>query len=37
LPEAERAAEEVLALPVYPQLTKQQVEHVGATTRPFMD
>jgi dTDP-4-amino-4,6-dideoxygalactose transaminase len=31
LPESERAAKEVLALPVYPELTQAQLEHVGNT------
>jgi dTDP-4-amino-4,6-dideoxygalactose transaminase len=34
-PEAERAADEVLALPVYPELTDAQIDHVAATIRNF--
>jgi dTDP-4-amino-4,6-dideoxygalactose transaminase len=33
LPEAERAASEVLSLPIYPELTGQQVEHVARALR----
>jgi dTDP-4-amino-4,6-dideoxygalactose transaminase len=35
LPEAERAAREVLALPVHPQLTPPQLEHVAQSVREF--
>ena len=31
LPESEKAAEQVLALPVYPELSQEQLEHVGKT------
>lgn len=31
LPESERAAKEVLALPVYPELSQEQLEYVGKT------
>jgi dTDP-4-amino-4,6-dideoxygalactose transaminase len=34
-PESERAAEEVLSLPVFPELTPEQVEHVAASVRGF--
>ena len=34
-PEAEKAAEEVLALPVYPELTDEQIQYVGDTIRSF--
>ena len=34
-PESERAAEEVLSLPVYPELTESQREHVAASVRAF--
>jgi dTDP-4-amino-4,6-dideoxygalactose transaminase len=34
-PEAERAAREVLALPVHPDLTDAQLEHVAASVRAF--
>jgi dTDP-4-amino-4,6-dideoxygalactose transaminase len=33
LPESEAAAHEVLSLPIYPQLTDEQVRHVAATLR----
>jgi dTDP-4-amino-4,6-dideoxygalactose transaminase len=33
LPESERAVREVLSLPVYPELTTEQLEHVAATVR----
>ena len=35
LPESERAAEEVLALPVFPELTLAQIDHVAGTIRRF--
>jgi dTDP-4-amino-4,6-dideoxygalactose transaminase len=35
LPQAEKAATEVLALPVYPELTAQQIEYVADTIREF--
>ncbi len=35
LPEAERAAEEVLSLPIYPELTDGQIEEVAAAIRQF--
>jgi dTDP-4-amino-4,6-dideoxygalactose transaminase len=35
LPVAERAAREVLALPVHPQLTEEQVTYVAASVRAF--
>jgi len=34
-PEAERAASEVLALPVYPELSEAQIDYVTATIRSF--
>ncbi len=34
-PESERAAREVLSLPVYPELTEAQREHVVASVRAF--
>jgi dTDP-4-amino-4,6-dideoxygalactose transaminase len=34
-PEAERAAAEVLSLPIYPELTDEQVEEVAAAVRAF--
>jgi dTDP-4-amino-4,6-dideoxygalactose transaminase len=34
-PEAERAALETLALPIYPELTRQQLEHVVASVKEF--
>jgi dTDP-4-amino-4,6-dideoxygalactose transaminase len=35
LPEAERAAHEVLALPVFPELSPAQIDHVAGTIRRF--
>jgi dTDP-4-amino-4,6-dideoxygalactose transaminase len=35
LPEAEKAAREVLALPVFPELTAEQIEYVDETIRNF--
>ncbi|MFI4909728.1 MAG: DegT/DnrJ/EryC1/StrS family aminotransferase [Steroidobacterales bacterium] len=35
LPEAERAAHEVLALPVFPELTPAQIDHVAGTIQRF--
>jgi dTDP-4-amino-4,6-dideoxygalactose transaminase len=34
-PEAERAAEEVVSLPIYPELTQSQLDEVAATVRGF--
>ena len=34
-PESERAARESLALPVYPELTEEQIEYVAGTVRAF--
>ncbi|MBV9880086.1 MAG: DegT/DnrJ/EryC1/StrS family aminotransferase, partial [Gemmatirosa sp.] len=34
-PEAERAAAEVLSLPIYPELTQDQLEEVASTVRAF--
>ena len=36
-PEAEKAAAEILALPIYPELTEEQIRHVAATVREFVD
>jgi dTDP-4-amino-4,6-dideoxygalactose transaminase len=35
LPETERAAREVLSLPLYPELSREQLEHVVASVRAF--
>ena len=35
LPEAERAALEVISLPVYPELTREQLDYVIAAIRGF--
>jgi dTDP-4-amino-4,6-dideoxygalactose transaminase len=35
LPHAEQAAKEVLALPIYPELTPQQLEHVADTIKRY--
>lgn len=35
MPEAERASEEVLSIPVYPEMTDQQLEHVANLIRRF--
>ena len=35
LPEAERAAREVLALPVFPELSRAQIDHVAGTIERF--
>ncbi len=34
-PESEKAAAEVLALPIYPELTREQIEYVAETIRSF--
>ena len=34
-PEAERAAQEVLALPVFPELSPAQIDHVAGTIERF--
>lgn len=35
-PESERAAQETLALPIYPELTEQQIEYVTAKLKEFV-
>jgi dTDP-4-amino-4,6-dideoxygalactose transaminase len=37
MPHAEQAARETIALPVYPELTEEQIRHVAATVRDFVD
>ncbi|MBA4159106.1 MAG: DegT/DnrJ/EryC1/StrS family aminotransferase, partial [Gemmatimonadetes bacterium] len=34
-PESEHAAREVLSLPIYPELTEAQLEHVASSVREF--
>lgn len=36
-PEAERACREVLSLPVFPELTAEQLEYVASSVRSFLD
>lgn len=36
LPESERAAEQTLALPIYPELTERQLEHVARSVMSFL-
>lgn len=36
LPQAEKAAEEVLSLPIYPDLLPEEVEHVGSALKQIM-
>jgi len=35
LPETERAAREVLSLPMYPELTETQLQHIADSVRSF--
>ncbi|MBI1797936.1 MAG: DegT/DnrJ/EryC1/StrS family aminotransferase [Candidatus Eisenbacteria bacterium] len=37
MPQAEAAARETLALPIYPELTEEQIRYVAATVREFTD
>ncbi|HEY3216073.1 MAG TPA: DegT/DnrJ/EryC1/StrS family aminotransferase [Candidatus Eisenbacteria bacterium] len=37
LPQAEAAAQEVLALPIYPELTEEQIRYVATAVRDFTD
>ncbi|OGF04072.1 MAG: transcriptional regulator [Candidatus Eisenbacteria bacterium RBG_16_71_46] len=37
MPNAEAAAQETLALPIYPELTEDQIRYVAATVRDFTD
>ena len=37
MPQAEAAAKEVLALPIYPELTEEQIRYVAACVREFTD
>ena len=37
MPNAEAAAQETIALPIYPELTEEQIRYVAATVREFMD
>ena len=37
MPNAEAAARETIALPIYPELKEEQIRHVAATVREFVD
>jgi len=37
MPSAEAAAQETIALPIYPELTEEQIRYVAATVREFVD
>jgi dTDP-4-amino-4,6-dideoxygalactose transaminase len=37
MPNAETAAQETIALPIYPELTEEQIRYVAATVREFVD
>ena len=37
MPQSEAAANEVLALPIYPELTEEQIRYVAANVREFTD
>jgi len=37
MPHSEAAAQETIALPIYPELTEEQIRHVAATVREFVD
>ena len=37
MPQSEAAAKETLALPIYPELTEEQIRYVAATVREFAD
>ena len=37
MPNAEAAARETIALPIYPELTEEQIRYVAATVREFVD
>jgi dTDP-4-amino-4,6-dideoxygalactose transaminase len=37
MPESEAAAKEVLALPIYPELTEEQIRYVASSVRDFTD
>jgi len=37
MPNAEAAAQETVALPIYPELTEEQIRYVAATVREFVD
>jgi dTDP-4-amino-4,6-dideoxygalactose transaminase len=37
MPGAEAAAQETIALPIYPELTEEQIRYVAATVREFVD
>ena len=37
MPQSEAAAHEVVALPIYPELTEEQIRYVASSVRDFTD